>query len=102
MCLAVNTCGLYRYEDSAWNVFDPDDEVEEYEGHEFKLCFYNLHVESDGTIAGEAASFAAWIASTWEQWLPWLREAGATDVLMNRDFGPTLRRWRRGDDPRAP
>ncbi len=74
-------------------VYDCEGEAEDYERYEFVLTFYNLNIECHGTNDDYIAARDAWIESTWQHWLTWLRAVGVTDVLMNRDFGWTLRRW---------
>lgn len=50
------------------------------------ITFYDLRLDG--------AELEAWIEQTWQTWLPWLIPAGASRVLMVRDFGPPLRHWR--------
>lgn len=95
-CVSENRFGLDRCAPSIWNLNNTLEE--EYEAYDFILCFYNLNIQWESTPQDYEAARDAWIARAWEQWLLWLREAGATDLIMNRDFGPTLRRWRADDE----
>lgn len=50
------------------------------------VSFYDLHFAT-------SAECDAWLDEVWRRWLPWLREAGAEEVLLVRDLCVPQARW---------
>jgi hypothetical protein len=54
--------------------------------HPLVVTFFRVEFDTD-------AERDAWIDRTWARWLPWLREAGAKEVLLVPNVGPVRHRW---------